>query len=63
MTGCYSCKNKRNVPGDTHIQCVMPDPKVKGSDHGIKNGWFIYPICFDPTWMINKCNNYEAKNV
>lgn len=34
--------------------------KVKGSEHGIKNGWFNYPFNFDPVWLL-ECDGYEEK--
>lgn len=58
---CYSCMNKRDVPGNCHIKCINPDESMKGSQHGINNGWFIYPILFDPVWKESICNNYESK--
>jgi len=61
MNNCNKCKHRRSVPGNTHISCAKPDPNMTGDPHGIKNGWFIYPILFDPTWMTKKCNNYETK--
>ena len=58
---CHSgCIHKRNVPGDAHISCVNPDPNVKGDPHGIRNGWFFYPLVFDPIWGDN-CSNYQTK--
>jgi len=30
-----------------------------GNLHGIKNGWFFYPLLFDPTWKEVMCKNYE----
>jgi len=61
MNECYSCTYKRNVPGDAHISCVNPDPSMTGNPHGIANGWFLYPIVFDPCWKEKNCNNYKAK--
>ena len=58
---CWSCKHKRAVPGNAHIRCSNPDEKMTGDLHGIKNGWFYYPICFDPTWKAKDCDNYEEK--
>lgn len=59
---CYSCRYKRNVPGDAHIQCVKPDPGMIGDPHGIKNGWFMYPVNFDPIWMAKECSKYCSVN-
>jgi hypothetical protein len=58
---CHECLFKYNVPGNTHIGCSKPDSSVKGDPHGIKNGWFIYPILFDPIWMIVKCRHFKEK--
>jgi len=60
INDCYHCINKRNVPGDCHIQCAKPDPEMTGSPYGIKHGWFHYPSVFDPVWMTKECVNYEA---
>jgi len=59
MNECYSCKYRRTIPGDSHIQCGNPDPKMKEVVHGIRSGWFIYPFNFDPVWKLKDCNNYE----
>jgi len=61
---CYECKYKKDVPGNCHIACTFnfPANKIeipKGNPHGIKNGWFIFPFLFDPTWMIDECKGFE----
>lgn len=61
ISECHHCKHKRSVPGNAHIQCVMPDMNMTGYEHGIKNGWFYYPFLFDPTWKTKMCINYEPK--
>lgn len=58
---CYHCKYKQEILGDAHIGCAKPDPKMEGNVHGIRNGWFFYPFCFDPVWKEKKCSNYEEK--
>jgi len=58
---CFKCKHKRNIPGDLHIRCNKPDSNMQGKLHGIRNGWFFYPINFDPTWKAKECQNFEAK--
>jgi len=30
---------------------------IKASPHGIKNGWFIFPVNFDPMWLLN-CDGF-----
>ena len=61
MNECYSCAHKRNVPGNTHIKCVNPDADMVGDQHGIQNGWFVYPSLFDPVWKESMCKNYEKR--
>lgn len=63
MDECYQCVNKRPVPGNCHIDCANPDPEMTGDPHGMKNGWFIYPFCFDPVWKTKDCVNFESKAV
>lgn len=33
---------------------------IRGDAHGISNGWFLWPITFDPVWLIN-CNGFTRK--
>jgi len=61
MSNCYDCKHKRAVMGDSHISCAKPDPEMTGHPQGIKRGWFIYPLLFDPCWMTKECINFEEK--
>ena len=59
---CYQCRNMREIPGDAHIRCNNPDPKMTGHQRGIEMGWFWYPANFDPTWMTKKCANYHRRD-
>jgi hypothetical protein len=61
MTECWTCAHRREVPGNAHIRCSNPDPAMQGDPHGTKNGWFFYPIVFDPTWKTKECANFEEK--
>ena len=56
---CYSCKHKRAVPGNVHVRCVKPDALMTGDSYGIRNGWFFYPLLFDPVWKTRACTNHE----
>lgn len=56
---CYFCQHLREVPGDAHIQCAKPDKNMRGDKHGIQQGWFFYPLLFDPTWKLDWCKNFE----
>jgi hypothetical protein len=33
------------------------------SQHGFNNGWFNYPVNFDPTWIKSECLFFEPKNI
>ena len=33
---------------------------VIGDPHGIRKGWFYWPVNFDPVWLIS-CNGFTAK--
>ena len=35
---------------------------VTANPHGIKMGWFIWPINFDPVWLLS-CDGFTAKEV
>ena len=63
ISECYHCANKQEVPGNCHITCVKPDADMTGDEHGIRSGWFFYPLLFDPTWKTKMCNNYEANKL
>jgi len=60
---CSRCVYKKNVPGNSHIRCTHSHPheiNVHGDIHGMQNGWFIFPILFDPTWLLS-CDGYSPK--
>ena len=62
MRECWDCAHKRKVPGNAHIMCTMPDAGMSGNKHGIKNGWFMYPLLFDPVWKTKLCSNFKPKS-
>jgi hypothetical protein len=71
---CYKCVHRGNLPGDAHSRCNHPlasmsifvtheNPLgIEAAAHGIKNGWFFWPLNFDPVWL-EACNGFEAKAV
>jgi len=64
MNECYSCKHKRNIPGNAHIKCGNPSKPVLagGFKQGKDGGWFDYPFNFDPTWKGETlCENFNQK--
>lgn len=56
---CYKCAHKRDVLGNCHIRCANPDETMQGNPHGMKHGWFYYPMLFDPIWRETECKNFE----
>ena len=57
---CYKCVHRLGIPGDCHSRCNNHDAKVAGHEHGIKSGWFMWPINFDPTWLLS-CDGFSDK--
>ena len=55
---CRKCIHKRNIPGDAHIKCNNINAVVKGNEHGKRNGWFLWPMNFDPVWLIS-CDGFS----
>ena len=33
---------------------------IKGDQHGIRSGWFMWPANFDPVWLEN-CDGFKQK--
>lgn len=59
---CWDCEYKEEVPGNAHIQCRKPDSEMTGDPHGIRMGWFFYPLLFDPIWKTKSCSNFKVKS-
>lgn len=70
---CDSCKHRRNLTWSAHSACGHPKANalfvmlpqnnplgIKQNPHGVRNGWCLWPIEFDPLW-IDACNGFEEK--
>lgn len=68
---CHECQHSHAIPGDCHIDCqeglrqcfVIGVPrtiKVALNEHGVKNGWALWPFNFDPIW-VQECNSFKAQ--
>jgi hypothetical protein len=55
---CYKCVHRLEVPGDAHSRCNNIKAKVEGHPQGIRNGWFMWPLNFDPTWLLS-CDGFS----
>lgn len=60
MSGkCYTCKYRKNIPGDCHSSCGNQLATVKADPYGIRKGWFFHPFNFDPIWL-RYCDGYAV---
>lgn len=57
---CHECIFKKSIPGDAHISCSSKTAIATGHPHGIKMGWFFFPVNFDPTWL-EECNSFKTE--
>lgn len=57
---CYDCVHRLEVPGSAHTRRNNHEAKVSGHPHGIKNGWFLWPVNFDPNWL-ESCDGFSDK--
>lgn len=55
---CYTCVHRLNVAGSAHSRCNNHQAVVEANPHGVKNGWFMWPLNFDPAWMVS-CDGYS----
>ena len=57
---CYDCVHRCTIPGDEHSSCANLNAVVTGNAHGMKMGWFYWPVNFDPTWL-KSCDGFAPK--
>jgi len=63
---CYECKHRGTIPGDAHSCCRHPkigkpfEFGITANEHGIRMGWFLWPVNFDPVWLLT-CKMFEEK--
>lgn len=63
---CHNCAYKANIPGDAHVECTFDWEKSdqrppEANDHGVKMGWYIFPINFDPNWQMEECKAFSVE--
>ncbi len=63
------CHSRCTYPGTSSdmFDMLMPENlvlkeklNIKGDVHGIRSGWFMWPVNFDPVWLEN-CDGFEGK--
>jgi hypothetical protein len=48
---------------DTILALMGKNPlNIKASAHGIKMGWFMHPVNFDPTWL-ESCDGFTHRRL
>ena len=47
-------RHKGNLPDE------VKDFNIVANSHGVKQGWFFWPMDFDPVWL-NNCDKFETK--
>lgn len=55
---CYKCVHRLCVPGNAHSRCNNHEAHVTANSHGVRMGWFIWPLNFDPTWLTS-CDGFS----
>ena len=55
---CFKCIHKQDNPGSAHIRCNNQTAKVEGNPVGIRRGWFLWPLNFDPAWLVS-CDGFS----
>lgn len=67
---CQHCKHKKKVPYNTHIGCAnvdlltgryIRDINGRANPHGVKHGWFYWPVLFDPIWGPDDCPGFTER--
>jgi len=41
---------------------IIKKLKIRGNEHGIKSGWFMWPCNFDPVWLEN-CEGFKERGI
>jgi len=55
---CFTCVHRLSLPGNSHSRCNKHEAKVTGDKHGIRMGWFLWPLNFDPVWL-ESCDSWS----
>jgi hypothetical protein len=40
---------------------TSPTISIQGNTHGVRSGWFFWPLNFDPVWL-EQCTGFEEKS-
>lgn len=63
---CYTCAYRKEADGSVHTKCTfnwlrqdLPIPRA--NPHGIRMGWYMFPLNFDPVWQEQECNAHSEE--
>lgn len=54
-TDIFKFLSRANVQNTLKLQ-------IRAHPHGIRKGWFMWPVNFDPVWLEN-CEGFVAKEI
>ena len=52
-TGMFDIFNSKNFE-------IAKELNIQGVEHGVRSGWFLWPVNFDPVWLEN-CDGHKLK--
>lgn len=55
---CYRCVHRCQLTFSAHSSCHNIVADVKGDPHGDRKGWFLWPLNFDPVWLL-ACSGFS----
>lgn len=61
IAGLIGIMGRRSGATVVDTQGAADRLEIRANYHGIRNGWFIWPMNFDPTWLEN-CNGFEQRS-
>lgn len=57
---CKTSGNMLTALFEGSLGIYPPELNIKANPYGVKSGWFMFPMNFDPTWLEN-CDGFEEK--
>lgn len=62
---CYSCVFRCELSWSCHSKCTAEwvefSEMPKGNDYGRSEGWYHFPVNYDPVWMEEESSKYHKK--
>ena len=58
MLRCRECQHHRTSGEFGQIGCANPPNEMCCGKHATEQGWFHFPLMFDPIWGMSNCPNF-----